>query len=225
MTAQTERPRPESLWPARLAIIAVIGLNVALSDELTFGPTWLLPGLELLLLLPISLLRSREHARAHRLGLSAADLPRLTRRLALVLIGLLHFSNLASLVLLIQSLLSGQGASGSTLLAGALNIWSTNVLVFSLWYWELDQGGPLFRHRCGQPLDFLFPQTNAPALAPHWRPEYLDYLFVAFTNAAAFSPTDTLPLTRRIKGLMTVQAATSMLTVVLVASRAVNILK
>lgn len=149
----------------------------------------------------------------------------MTRWLALVLIGLLQFTNLASLMLLIQSLLSGQGTSGVNLLAGALNIWVTNVLVFSLWYWELDQGGPLFRSRVGQPLDFLFPQTNAALLAPAWRPEYLDYLFVAFTNAAAFSPTDTMPLTRRAKLLLTIQAAISMLTMVLVASRAVNILK
>ncbi|GMA15122.1 DUF1345 domain-containing protein (plasmid) [Deinococcus metallilatus] len=225
MTLPDSPAPPESLWPARLVIVAVIGLNLALSEQLTFGPTWLLPSLELLLLLPLSFLRGRERWRVHRLGQPPVALFRLTRWLALGLIGLLHFTNLASLVLLILSLLSGQGTSGVNLLAGALNIWVTNVLVFSLWYWELDQGGPLFRRRCGQPLDFLFPQTNAPALAPAWRPEYLDYLFVAFTNAAAFSPTDTMPLTRRIKLLMTIQSATSMLTVVLVASRAVNILK
>ena len=102
----------------------------------------------------------------------------------------------------------------------------TCALPISLWYWELDQGGPLGRGDPGAPLDFLFPQRTAPGLAPlDWRPEYLNYLFVAFTNSSAFSPTDTLPLTRRAKGLMTVQAPTSMLTVVLVASRAVNILK
>ncbi|EYB67206.1 hypothetical protein DEIPH_ctg047orf0008 [Deinococcus phoenicis] len=224
MTAPDERTPPESLWPARLVILAVIGLNLALSENLTFGPTWLLPGLELLLLLPLSFLRGREHRRVGQFSHPAA-VPRVTRLLTLCLIGLLHFSNLASLVLLIRSLLGGHDTSGITLLAGALNIWITNVLVFSLWYWELDQGGPLLRRRIGQPLDFLFPQTNAPALAPAWRPEYLDYLFVAFTNAAAFSPTDTMPLTRRAKLLMTIQAATSMLTVVLVASRAVNILK
>lgn len=113
-----------------------------------------------------------------------------------------------------------------TLLAGALNIWATNVLVFSLWYWEMDQGGPLRRGQEGQFPDFQFPQSLPNPLAPaNWRPEYLDYLFIAFTNAAAFSPTDAMPLTRRAKALMTFQAATSMLTVVLVASRAVNILK
>ncbi len=213
---------PESLWPTRLAVVAVIGLNLPLSEQLTFGPTWLLPALETLLL-PLSLLRGRARHRLVHLGRRAVDMDsaRLVRTLAV-----LHLGNLASLTLLVLGLLGGGGPGATALLAGALSIWVTNVLVFSLWYWELDQGGPLGRGDPGAPLDFLFPQRTAPGLAPlDWRPEYLNYLFVAFTNSSAFSPTDTLPLTRRAKGLMTVQAPTSMLTVVLVASRAVNILK
>lgn len=216
---------PESLWPARLALVSVIGLNLSLSEELTAGPTWLLPSLEALLLLPLSVLRSRErHHVIHRTH--QPKLAQTARLMALGVIAVLHLTNLASLGLLITGLLNGNGPPAVGLLAGALNIWVTNVLVFSLWYWELDQGGPMRRGQPGTTLDFVFPQTTLPGLAPpDWRPEYLDYLFVAFTNAAAFSPTDTLPLSRRVKGLMTVQAATSMLTVVLVASRAVNILK
>ncbi|WP_019012026.1 DUF1345 domain-containing protein [Deinococcus aquatilis] len=218
-------PAPESLWPARLALVSVIGLNLSLNEALTAGPTWLLPALETVLLLPLSVLRSRErHHVIHRR--QRPELAQPVRLLALGLIAVLYLTNLVSLGLLITGLLNGSGPAAAGLLAGALNIWVTNVLVFSLWYWELDQGGPLRRGQPGTMLDFAFPQTTLPQLAPSgWRPEYLDYLFVAFTNAAAFSPTDTLPLSRRVKGLMTVQAATSMLTVVLVASRAVNILK
>lgn len=217
---------PESLWPARLAILSVIGLNFALSEHLSLGPSWLLPTLEALTLIPLVIVRGQERRRLIHLGQTEMAWTQGSRTLAVLMIGLLHLTNLASLVLLVLSLMRGSNASGVTLLAGALNIWATNVLVFSLWYWELDQGGPLRRGEPGQTLDFAFPQTTTPNLAPaNWRPEFLDYLFVAFTNAAAFSPTDTMPLTRRAKALMTFQAATSMLTVVLVASRAVNILK
>ena len=105
-------------------------------------------------------------------------------------------------------------------------IWITNVLVFGLWYWELDRGGPVARleaHR-RQP-DFLFPQMTAPdATTPDWTPTFLDYLYTSFTNATAFSPTDTMPLTAWAKLLMMVQSLASLLTVSLVISRAVNIL-
>lgn len=222
----TATPAPESLWPARVAILTVLGLNLLLGEHLTPGPNWLLPAVETMLLLPLSVLRGRQrrHLRLH--GQANLALSRVTHPLALGLTGLLHLANLTSLGLLVGDLLGGSGATGRALLADALNLWVTNVLVFSLWYWELDRGGALRRTRPGTYPDFLFPQAGTAGLAPEgWRPEYVDYLFVAFTNAAAFSPTDTLPLTRRAKALMTFQAATSMLTVVLVASRAVNILR
>lgn len=217
---------PESLWPARLAILAVIGLNLLLSEYLTLGPRWLLPALELVLLVPLALVSNQERQRLLQLDQQAMDWSQVNHTLALGLIALLHLTNLSSLTLLIVSLLRGSSASGVTLLAETLNIWLTNVFVFSLWYWEMDQGGPLRRGQDGTPADFLFPQAANPAqAAPGWRPEYLDYLFVAFTNAAAFSPTDTMPLSRRAKALMLVQSSTSILTVVLVASRAVSVLK
>ncbi|CAM3418714.1 DUF1345 domain-containing protein [Deinococcus saxicola] len=222
----TEPPAPESLWPARLAILAVIGLNLLLSEYLTLGPRWLLPALELGLLLPLIVVRTGERRRLLHVGHQAMDWSQGSRLLAVGPIALLHLTNLSSLTLLIISLLHGSSASGVTLLAETLNIWMTNIFVFSLWYWEMDQGGPLRRSQDGKPPDFLFPQVVNPAHAPPgWRPEYLDYLFVAFTNAAAFSPTDTMPLTRRAKALMLVQSSTSILTVVLVASRAVSVLK
>lgn len=217
---------PESLWPARFAILTVLGLNLLLGEHLTAGPNWLLPAVEVLLLLPLSVLRGRQRRHLHIHGQVNRALRRVTWPLALTLTGLLHFANLTSLGLLVGDLLGGSGATGRALLADALNLWVTNVLVFSLWYWELDRGGALRRTHPGTFADFLFPQAGAADLAPAWwRPEYVDYLFVAFTNAAAFSPTDALPLSRRAKLLMTFQATTSMLTVVLVASRAVNILR
>lgn len=217
---------PESLWPARVAILTVIGLNLLLSEYLTLGPRWLLPALELGLLVPLALVGSQERSRLLRVGHQQMDWSQGSRVLAVGLIALLHLTNLASLTLLIVSLLRGSSASGVTLPAETLNIWLTNVFVFSLWYWEMDQGGPLRRGQDGRSADFLFPQAVNPAhAAPGWRPEYLDYLLVAFTNAAAFSPTDTMPLSRRAKALMLVQSFTSVLTVVLVASRAVSVLK
>ena len=129
--------------------------------------------------------------------------------------------------MLIRGLLQGSKAEASQLVFSAIQIWLTNVIVFGLWYWELDRGGPSARctpeHR--EP-DFLFPQMATPSIAPDgWFPHFVDYLYVAFTNATAFSPTDTLPLTVWAKGLMTVQSLASLLTVALVAARAVNILQ
>jgi uncharacterized membrane protein len=126
----------------------------------------------------------------------------------------------------LNRLIHGGKTTGSTILLGAFEIWVTNVIVFALWYWELDRGGPDDRsmpsHR--EP-DFLFPQMITPGCAKEdWSPSFLDYIYVAFTNATAFSPTDTMPLTPIAKVLMMIQAMISLITVALVAARAVNIL-
>jgi len=118
------------------------------------------------------------------------------------------------------------GGSAQTLLVDALNIWVTNVIIFALWFWSTDRGGP---PTCGltkrAEADFLFPQmTLHDRELGNWIPGFIDYLFLAFTNATAFSPTDTLPLTARAKLLMMTEAMISLLTVALVAARAVNIL-
>lgn len=222
-------PPPESLWPARLAIMAIIALQVGLNERVTAGPNWLLPGLEAALLLPLSVVRGAQRRRIRRhdtVGRTERWLIShgASRVLAFGLIALLNVANLVSLLLLIRSLLHGSKATGRLLLLDALNIWGTNMIVYALWYWELDRGGPLRR---GTPQergpDLLFPQMSAPdTLSGTWRPHFVDYLFVAFTNATAFSPTDTLPLTPTVKVLMMLQAATSLLTLALVASRAVN---
>jgi hypothetical protein len=135
-------------------------------------------------------------------------------------------ANAASLFLLVRFLARGGKADGEELIMSALNLFVTNIIVFGLWYWEVDSGGPSVRQSEGCILpDFMFPQFNSKELAPpDWIPTFTDYLYVSATNAMAFSPTDTLPLTHRAKLLMLCQSMVSLLTVGLVAARAVNIL-
>jgi len=211
--AATGEPR----WPASLAVLATLGLYLTLPGKLTVGPAWLMPALVTTLLVPLSIVAP--HRRAGE--------PRWQAIAAVLLIALVNLANVGSLVLLIRALLHGSKDTGSQLLIEALKIWLTNVIVFALWYWELDRGGPdertLHEHR--EP-DFLFPQMITPGCASTtWTPSLLDYLYVAFTNATAFSPTDTMPLSRWAKMAMTAQAAVSIVTVALVVARAVNIFK
>jgi hypothetical protein len=142
------------------------------------------------------------------------------------LIGLVSAVNLYSLFQLVHYLLQGGKAGGHALVVAGAVLWSTNVLLFGLWYWELDRGGPMRRMLEPDALpDFLFPQMTEPRVAPPgWIPGLIDYLYVSFTNATAFSPTDTMPLTAMAKILMTVQSLASLVTVGLVVARAVNIL-
>ena len=123
-------------------------------------------------------------------------------------------------------LLNGAHVNAGPLLRAAVHMWVVNVLLFGLWFWQLDGGGPIERPKClPHKRDFLFPQQTEPQLlAGDWEPKFLDYLYVSFTNATAFSPTDTMPLTEMSKALMLVQSLASLLIVALVAARAVNIL-
>ncbi len=150
------------------------------------------------------------------------------RPLAEVLLGLVNLVNAVSAALLARRLIVTSGASltGRELVDAAISIWLTNVLAFALWFWELDRGGPSRRGTpAEQPPDFLYPQMTAPQFAPEsWEPDFVDYLYVSLTNATAFSPTDTMPLSRAAKALMSVESIISLVTVVVVAARAVNIL-
>jgi uncharacterized membrane protein len=147
------------------------------------------------------------------------------RMVGVALIALITVANVISLTDLIHALLYGSKAGGRALVYASVPIWLTNVIVFGLWYWELDRGGPAarlqVRHR--RP-DFLFPQMSTPGCSPGWTPNFLDYLYTSFTNATAFSPTDTMPLTDWAKLLMMLQSLASLVTVAVVVSRAVNIL-
>jgi uncharacterized membrane protein len=208
--------RTEARWPATLAVIAAIVLYLTLPNRYVFGPRLALPILEAVLIIPLSL------AAPNR----TINETRWQRWAAIALIAIMNVATVGSLALLIDRLLHGGKLVGSNILFGAFEIWLTNIIVFALWYWELDRGGPDERsmpsHR--QP-DFLFPQMiNPECTVAHWSPGFLDYLYVAYTNATAFSPTDTLPLTPMAKTLMMIQSLASLVTVVLVAARAVNIL-
>jgi len=177
----------EARWPASLVVLATLVLYITLPQTLTLGPSWLVPAVELALLIPLNIAVPHRHSNEQRWQ----------RYASVGLIAIISVANMLSLLFLIGDLLVGVQRSGSLLILAAIQIWLTNVLIFSLWFWEFDRGGPGQRRgtRVRHP-DFLFSQMTAPDVAPaHWKPELIDYLYTAFTNATAFSPTDALPLT------------------------------
>jgi uncharacterized membrane protein len=210
-------PAPEPFWPAQVTILAAIGLEVALPARLTVGPSWLIPSLEGALLIGLFFATPNmlEHEHPRR------------RRVAIGLTAIVTAANIYSLGALTHFLLHHKVENGRGLIGSGVLIWLTNFLIFGLWYWELDRGGPGRRAagHDGAP-DFLFPQMNDDRIEPPgWRPTFFDYLYVALTNAAAFSPTDTMPLSVAAKGVMGAQSLVSIVTVGLIVSRAVNILQ
>jgi uncharacterized membrane protein len=209
--------RRHPFWPAEGTVLAALILDLALPERLTIGPRWLLPVVEGLLLIGLVIASPKPHV----------EQAPLRRQVAMGMIGLVSAVNLYSLIQLVHYLLHGGKAGGRELVIAGAVLWSTNVLLFGLWYWELDRGGPMRRMlEPDAPPDFLFPQMTQPKIAPPgWIPGLIDYLYVSFTNATAFSPTDTMPLTAMAKVLMTVQSLASLVTVGLVVARAVNILR
>ncbi len=201
---------------AQLVVVAAIALYLALPDRLAIGPIWIVPSVEGAL--AIALIAATPHP-AMRYSV-------IRRRLAIGLTATVSAVNLISLGLLVHYLLVGGKAGGRRLILAGIVLWITNVLLFGLWYWELDRGGPVARMQHAEAVpDFLFPQMDKRELAPPgWRPGLIDYLYTSFTNATAFSPTDTMPLTATAKLLMAVQALASVLITALVVARAVNIL-
>jgi uncharacterized membrane protein len=206
----------ESRWGAAAAILAAVAMQVSLPQSLTFGPTLLLPAVEVVLLTAVLA------TNPNRLSAESRDM----RWASLVLAGVIALANAASLALLVDALLNGGDTSGRTLILSALGIWLTNVVVFALVYWEVDRRGPHERSTGGQAqVDLLFPQmTQTGPSFSAWAPTFADYLYVSFTNSMAFSPTDTMPLTRSVKMVMLVQSLLSLVTIALVGARAVNIL-
>lgn len=227
------RTHPSDVWLARGAILLIAGLQLLfVNRHLTFGPRWVAPAFEIAMLAPLSMATAwtQQRARTATLDHHWRAIERQHQwivRLSLFLTVVVMAINFEALVSVTRALLNGaKGPSGQSLLIDALNIWFTNVVVFALWYWTIDRGGPIPR-TMGNPSrpDFLFPQMLGDAdQHPDWTPGFLDYFYVSFTNATAFSPTDTLPLSVRAKMLMAVEAFVSLMTVGLVAARAVNIL-
>ncbi len=217
----------ESRWEAGPAVGLVVLMQVALAiiSQAQGWQLWVLPGWWWLtpavpeLMLLIALAWSRPRHQLEQLGHR--------RTAALALLGLVSAANGVALLALMGSVLTGHEHSGTELLLKGITVWSTNVITFGLWFWALDRGGPVRRREPDPPPpDFQFPQMENPQLAePRWHPRLFDYMYVSFTNAVAFSPTDSMPLTRWAKALMLVESAASAITVLLVAARAVNILK
>jgi uncharacterized membrane protein len=215
----------ESRWEAAPVVGLLVALQLGLGivsrqrDWLLWGLPWWIwlvfvgPELVLVVLLAWSRPRRRLEQIGHR------------RTVALALLAVIGVTNALLLVALIGSILAGEERSGSELLLKGGAVWSTNVITFGLWFWAVDRGGPVRRLEPGPPPDFQFPQMENPQLAaPGWQPQMVDYLYLAFTNAIAFSPTDAMPLTRRAKLLMLFESAISAVTILLVAARSVNIL-
>jgi uncharacterized membrane protein len=209
----------EPFWPAQATILAAISLQLLLPKRLTIGPSWLIPALEGVLLLGMFMATPRQLEVEHTLR----------RRAALSLTAFVSAANVFSLVALTHFLLHHDVSSsngGRELIISGMLIWLTNFLIFGLWYWEIDRGGPGKRAAGNDRApDLLFPQMSDDNIEPRdWRPKFIDYLYVSLTNATAFSPTDTMPLTPPAKCVMGVQSIVSLVTLGLVVSRAVNIL-
>jgi hypothetical protein len=209
--------RGETHWPVVGAVIVAIALQLVLPNELLVGLGYraLLPALEGVLLVVLLV------ANPSKISLEQRRL----RAVSLALIALITIANFVSLTELIHALLYSPKTAGRPLVYASVPVWLTNVIVFGLWFWELDRGGPgarqLPHHR--RP-DFLFPQMSTPGCDSSWVPRFSDYAYTSFTNATAFSPTDTMPLTEWSKMLMALQSMASLITVAVVISRAVNIL-
>ncbi len=227
------RPRqgrnPEHRLPAAIAIVVGVFLYALLPSDLTVGSRYIIPGLEVALLVPVLVFNPRRLERQTKLS----------RALSLGLVGVIGLGNLISLVLLVRALVEGSANDSHKLLLAALQVWITNIIVFGLAYWELDRGGPVQRATLSRsempPADFRFSQDeDADAVAEvaasssdrvDWAPVFADYLYVSVTNSSAFSPTDTMPLSSRAKVLMGIQASSALIVSLLVIARAVGGLK
>jgi hypothetical protein len=206
----------EPRWPAFVAMLAAAGVYLALPEPLTVGPSWLLLAITVLLLIPIAISARRgDH--------------HVTRILTFVANGIITLAMVAALIHLVHGI-PEHLETPKALLRSALALWVTNILIFALWYWKLDAGGPLLRELPNgmAKSSFLFPQMmnrgDAVTTDPCWVPNFIDYLFLAFNTSTAFSPTDTAVLSRWAKIGTMLQSLISLTIIALLAARAVNIL-
>ena len=210
--------KPEPRWQVLLAVLAVGAIYLALPRNLIIGPTWLLPTLIVVLLIPTVV--------SHRTGKRS-----LNRALGIVINGITTLALIGSVALLVRALPSHKEDPLALLRSGGL-LWLTNVIVFALWYWRLDGGGPTTRHEDKKfgSTSFLFPQMQIPHdergqfACTGWRPRFVDYLFVSFTQSSTFGPTDAPLLARWAKVLAMIQVFISLSIVILLISRAVGVL-
>ena len=222
-----EVPSDEPRWHASLAVLLAIALYVTLPPRLTLGPVWAGPIIVLVILVALNIVAPKRHNESVWV-----------RTLAIITIAIMNIWNISSVLLLVWDVLGHQvhnhAVTGFDLLLGGGEIWLTNVIVFALWFWELDGGGPEPRAHATAATefceaDFLFPQMQldkqrlACAEKP-WKPHFVDYLYLSFTNALAFSPTDTMPLSAMAKMLMLAESLVSFVTIAIVVSRSINII-
>jgi uncharacterized membrane protein len=211
------RHQHEHRFPVLVAVLVNLLLILIIPERVQLLPTWVVPVLGVLLLTPLIAFNPRRLTRESTWS----------RWFSVALAIVLTTANQITVVLTISQLLNGH-AKGSAVLLTALQVWVGNIIAFALVYWELDRGGPVARRQeevwnTVKP-DFRFPQDDKTSGDNEWRPVYLDYLYVALTNMMAFSPTDTMPLTVRVKLLMGYQSLAGFILLALVISRAVNIL-
>jgi hypothetical protein len=217
-SASTQALRVEPRWPVILAILALFFLLAFLPSRTRLLPRWTPYVMVIAVLVPIvgvSLAASKE------------KWLRAERTITLLFVLFAATMTLVTLLYLIRAMISQpEDVSGLQLLSSSIAVWVTNVVAFSLLYWQVDHGGPEARGKdMNRYSEWLFPEAGAPSdLPPDWRPRFIDYLFLGFSTATAFSPTHALPLTARAKLLMMLQSSISLSTLVVVASRAINIL-
>ena len=219
MKEHVQSPHFEPRWPVALTIVAVILLLALLPGRIRLFPVWCFSVAGIVVLTPII-----------AVGLTAAKARwlRIERAITLLFVAVSGGATLANLGNLIQAMVSrSREVSGLQLLTSSIAVWVTNVLMFSLLYWQMDRGGPEARlNRSGTRPDWLFPQEGAPAedVPPGWKASFIDYLFLGYSTATAFSTTDVMPLTSRAKLLMMLESGISLATIVIVAARAINVL-
>ncbi len=200
---------------AQTALLVAIALQLTLDKSLVVGPKYVIAVLELFLVFGIGVTTPLKHS----LGAT------LRRNFSLSLIALISLANAASMILVARDLIGGSSVGGRSLIFAAFSIFVTNIIIFSLWYWEIDSPGLTGIYKHDSAPKFMFPQMGIRLPeTKNWEPSYFDYLYLSTTNSTAFSPTDAMPMTHGAKLLMGSQAFISLLTVVLVTARAVNIL-
>jgi len=200
-------------WPAMVALFVAALLLAFVSTQLAFAPSLLPLAVVVVVAVPLAFAIQRQN-------------PAWRRRLGMIALGTVTAAVAASTIFLVYQLATGK-ITAPSLLTGAAGLWAANLVTFGLWYWEIDGGGPSKRRRDGHvSTDLLFPQLQVgDGTSSHgWWPTFLDYLFVAFNASTAFSPTDTLLLSRRAKILMMIQATISFVNVIVIAARAINTL-
>ena len=219
MNKPSQATRIEPRWPPALAVLGTVFLLHSLHPRLQLLPAGSPYAFAIAMLVPMA-----------GVALSSArpSWLRVERTMTFLMFVAIEAATLVTLARLIGEMVyASNEVSGLELLASSIGVWANNVLAFSLLYWQLDRGGPHARaNKLSQKPDWLFPQTGIPEdVPPGWQPAYVDYLFLAYSTATAFSPTDALPLTSRAKMLMMLQSTISLVTILIVASRAINILQ